>query len=58
MVEVLETSAVTSSEQAPELNRQDVLVLESNSGEATETASECGSDSCSMKTASEIEMFL
>ena len=25
--------------------------------EATETASECGSDICSLKTASEIEMF-
>ena len=58
MAEFHETSPVTSSEQAPELNRQDAVVLESDSGEATETASECGSDTCSTKTASEIEMFL
>ena len=45
-------------ENAGGLNRQDVLILGSDSGEATETARESGSDTCSTKTASEIEFFI
>ena len=58
---VYETSPVSSSEQAPELsqNRPDAtMVFGSDRGEATETASERGSDTCSTQTASEIEMLL
>ena len=40
------------------LNIQDELALGPDSGEATETAIECGSDTCSTKTPGEVEMFL
>ena len=39
------------------LNRQDELVLGSDSGAATETAIECGSDTCSTKTAGEVTII-
>ena len=45
-------------ETAGGLNRRDLLIFGSGSGEATEKACECGSNTCSTKTASEFDFLL